>query len=310
MSATVESGVGEAAGFVAAVEDELTAALGFRPYPGTLNVEELPGMEDLPRELLKGGALSNEHCDGVVVRPCSVGGVRAAVLRPRMENYPEGKVELIAPVRLRALFDLDDGDAVEVSPPDDAWHPEGRGADPTDLDEFDAVVFDLDGTLVELDVEWPAVHAGVEEILEDVMDGPISGYTRPEVMELAREVGRYDELDDLLTEHEHEGAETAPRLPLLDVLAELDCPVGVCTANAPEAAELALERYGMKKHVDALVARGTVPEEKPHPRPLLQCLAGVAVAPGNAVFVGDERTDAETAVSAGSSFLHPEQLVD
>jgi phosphoglycolate phosphatase-like HAD superfamily hydrolase len=34
----------------------------------------------------------------------------------------------------------------------------------------------------------------------------------------------------------------------------------------------------------------------------------VAVAPGNAVFVGDARSDAETAVAAGTNFLHPEQF--
>lgn len=308
MCANVVTGEGEAAGFVGAVADELTAALGFRPYPGTLNVDAIDGIDELPSETLTSGLLSNEHCDGVVVRPCSVGGVRAAVLRPMVPDYPEGKIELVAPVRLRALFDLDDGDTVPVSSPAEAWHPDGPTVDPVGLDEFDAVVFDLDGTLVELDVDWPAVHEQVVDLLGDAMDGPLTDYTRPEIIGLAREVGRYEELDELLTEHEVDGAPTSPALELLDLLSDLDCPVGVCTANAMAAAEQALSAHGVRDHVDVIVARGTIPEEKPHPRPLRECLAGVAVAPGNAVFIGDEESDAETAVAAGSSFLHPEQF--
>lgn len=308
MNATVVIGEGEAASFVATAEDELTAALNFRPFPGTLNVDRLPDVDALPSRTLTGGNLSNEHCNGIVVRPCSIGGVRAAVLRPLVPDYPEDKVELVAPVRLRTLFNLDDGDQVPISPPTEVWHIDGPTADPTALDEFAAVVFDLDGTLVELDVEWPTVHETVVDLLSDVMDDPITDYSRPEIMELAREAGRYQELDDLLTEHEYAGASTAPRMDLLDYLAELDCPVGVCTANALSAAECALEIHEVRGIVDVIVARGTVKEEKPHPRPLEECLAGLAVDPGNAVFVGDETSDAETAVAAETSFLHPEQF--
>ncbi len=308
MSAPVESGVGEAADFVATVEAELTTALGFRPFRGTLNLQSLPIIEELPERTLTKGNLSNEHCDGVVVRPCNVAGVGAAVLRPLMESYPESKIELIAPVRFRSLFGLEDGDTVPVGPPEEVWNHDRPTANLEGLDQFDAVVFDLDGTLVDLDVDWPTVHEKVVDLLGDVMDGPLSEYTRPEITKLSREVGRYEELDRLLTDYEAEGAETAPRLPLLDVVDELDCAVGVCTANAMSAAERALSRDGLLDAVDVIVARGTVEEEKPHPRPLRECLAGVGVAPGNAVFIGDERSDATTATTAGSSFLHPEQF--
>lgn len=308
MSATVETGVGKAANFVESVERELTTALGFRPFPGTLNVEQLPGMERLQERRLTAGGLSNEHCEGVIVRPCSVNGVRAAVFRPLVDHYPDSKIEVLAPVRLRTLFDLEDGDAIEVAPPEEVWHPDGPTADPAALGEFDAVVFDLDRTLVELDVDWSTVNDGLVDLLADAMDGPLSEYNRPEIIALAREVGRYEELDRLLTEYEVAGAETARGLPLLEVIDELDCPVGVCTANAADAAKRALERHGVLEAVDVVVARGTTDEEKPHPLPLYECLSNVGTSPGNAVFVGDHRSDAETAVAAGTSFLHVDQF--
>ena len=308
MNGILRSGEGAAAGFVRAVEDLLTDSLGFRPFPGTLNlaVDDRAAVDSLPRQFLP--EVGNEHCDGVYVRPCTVAGVRAAVLRPLVPNYPEGKVELVAPVRLRSLFGLTDGAPMPVGPPEDLWAPDGPAVDPTALGEFDAVVFDLDGTLVDLDVDWSHVHDRVESLLTAELGGSIDEYTRPEVMALARETGKYDELAALLEEHERDGAETATRLALLDTVAHLECPVGVCTANADSAARGALTRFDAGDAVDCVVARGTVPEEKPDPHPLEHCLGELGVAPGNAVFVGDERSDAETALAAGTSFLHPKQL--
>lgn len=308
MDSTIVAGDGEAAGFVTSVETELTVALGFRPYPGTLNVDRLKELDDLSRKVVTASGLVTDHCDGIVLHPCSIAGVRGAVIRPRMESYLEGKTELVSPVHLRSLFDLDVGDEVAVSTPDDAWHPNGGVVDPSDLDEFDAVVFDLDGTLVDLDVSWPQVHSEIENVMGDELDRPLKEYTRPEVMGIARETGHYEEIDQLLTEHETDGVESSPKLSLLDTLDDLDCPVGVCTANARSATVRALERHGAYDAVDAIVARGTVEEEKPHPRPLQRCLESLDAMAGNAVFIGDERADTETAVAAGTSFLHPQQL--
>jgi phosphoglycolate phosphatase len=128
------------------------------------------------------------------------------------------------------------------------------------------------------------------------------------VLVFARETGRYDDLDRLLTAHENRGAESAQERPLLASLDGLDYPVGICTANARSAAERALERHGVRDAVEVVVARNAVTEGKPHPRPLRRCLDALGAAPGNAVFVGDRRSDAEAAVAVGTSFLHPAQF--
>ncbi|QLG60319.1 HAD-IA family hydrolase [Halorarum salinum] len=302
------TGAGEGAYFVRETADELAAELGFRPYSGTLNVDSLPLLDELPSKTAMSGALVTEHCDGVVLRACSVSGVRSAVIRPLMDNYPDGKVELVAPVRLRALFGFDNGDEVPVSPPDDIWHPDAGPTDASELDGFDAVVFDLDGTLVDLDVDWGAARDDIKELLDDILERSLTEYSRADVLRIARKNGHYDELDRLLTEYESEGARTGSRLPLVTVLSTIGCSVGICTANAPSVAEQALESHGTRGDMDAIVGRGTVSEEKPHPEPLEHCLDRLDADPGNSVFVGDERTDAEAAAAAGSSFLHPAQF--
>lgn len=309
MEGTVTTGEEEAAGFVDAVHEELTAVTGFHPYPGTLNLAGATAVREFPGDVHTRGNLSTEHCDGVVVNPCSVAGVRGAVVQPLFPDYPEDKVEIVAPVELRPLFGLEDGDRVPVSPPHEVWYPDGPAADPSRLDAFEGVVFDLDGTLVDLDVDWSSVHADVEELLADHLEnGTIQDYDRPSLMDLAREVGCYDDLDAMLTDYEDDGAETAPKRPLIDVLDDLSCPVGICTANAESAARRALERFDALESVDAIVARGTMVEQKPDPDPLQRCLARLGVPAGDAVFVGDERGDAEAAVGAGTSYLHAEQF--
>lgn len=308
MCPSIVTGDGNAAQFIEATEAALTAELGFRPFPGTLNVDRLSILDELPKETARADELVTDHCDGVDLWPCSVGGIRSAVLRPLVADYPEDKLELVAPVHLRSLFALDDGDEIVVSPPEDVWHPSGELSRGDALGEFDAVVFDLDGTLVDLDVDWEGVHTDIAAVLEGVIDGPLAAYSRPEVLQLARENGYEDELHQLLTEYERDGALSASKRTLLGTLSDLECPVGICTANATAAARRALERYDSLDAVDAIVGRETGTKGKPHPRPLQSCLDRLGAAAGNAVFIGDERTDAETAVATGSSFLHPDQF--
>lgn len=299
MSATVETGVGEAADFVATVEEELTAALGFRPYPGTLNVERL-AIEDLPERTLTAGGLSNEHCEGVVVRPCNVSGVRAAVLRPLVEGYPESKVELLAPVQLRSVFDLEDGDTIPVSPADEAWHPDGAAADPTALDEFDAVVFDLDGTLVDLAVDWNAAASDAIDLFER-HGHDAQGANLWDLLERADDDGLRPELEAVLADHETAGAAASTRLRHADHL-PLPVPTGVCSLNCEAACRRALDRHELTSHVDSVVGRDSVATYKPDPEPLLATLRALGADPKRSLFVGDSDRDEVTADRAGVQF--------
>ena len=138
MDGPVETGQGRAAGFVAQVDELLAAELGFEPFHGTLNVGVSP-----PAPAVVLTEVGDDHCDGVELTPCRVGGVRAAVLRPLVPGYPDGKTEVVAPVRLRSLFGLDSGDHVAVTL-DDTQPSNDLAADPTALGGFDAVVLGLD----------------------------------------------------------------------------------------------------------------------------------------------------------------------
>lgn len=306
MRATLVSGDGVAADFVAAAEQPILDTVEFRPYHGTFNLDGLSATDSF--STLSMPDVGDDYCDGVDLHPCAIGGVRAAIIKPHVPGYPDSKTELIAPVRLRDLFGFEDGDAVSVAPLTERWSPTGLRAAPRSLGLFDAVAFDLDGTLVDLAVDWETVHDEVEELLDAYLDEPITEYQRNDVFAIAQNHDAYDELERLLEGYETDGAADATPLDLVETVSDFDCPVAVCTANAGKAAEIALDHFGALDAVDCIVSRETLAEGKPHPRPLLDCFDALDVRPGNAVFVGDERTDAEAATRAETSFLHPDQL--
>ena len=168
-------------------------------------------------------------------------------------------------------------------------------------DGYAAVIFDLDGTLLRLDVDWGQVASDVGDILEEAGLDP-EEHDSWELLDAAGQVGLHDRASEIIAEHERAGARSADRLPLADVLAEIAVPVGVVSLNAESAVRLALERDGLIEDVDVVVGRDSVPERKPSPEPLLAAIEDLGVDPDEAIFVGDSDGDEETARRAGVDF--------
>ena len=178
-----------------------------------------------------------------------------------------------------------------------------RASDPDALDSFDAVVYDLDGTLVRLLVDWDAVaRDAIARFDEHGVDA--TGYDLWAMLDLADERGLRSEIEAVIAGHEREGARNSTRLALADRLLAHDprTPVGVCSLNCEESVRIALETHGLGEAVDAVVGRDTVSTRKPDPEPLLATLRGQEADPGRAVFVGDSPGDRTTAERAGVAY--------
>ncbi|WP_049970145.1 HAD family hydrolase [Haladaptatus cibarius] len=167
-------------------------------------------------------------------------------------------------------------------------------------DDVAAVVYDLDGTLVQLIVNWKAVAQDVAMELEthgvDASDADLW-----RMLDLADEANVRREIETIIGQHERDGARRSTRLPHADELLSRDVPVGVCSLNCESACHVGLETHGLARHVDAVVGRDSVSTRKPHPEPLRATLRELGVD-GNAVFVGDSRRDELTAERAGIAF--------
>jgi len=174
------------------------------------------------------------------------------------------------------------------------------------MDGYEAVVYDLDGTLVELDVDWGAVREAVAERLRN--DGVVVGdRSLWELLAETEELGASDTVEDTIAEHERAGARASTRLGTADRLPH-SIPVGVCSLNCEAACRIALELHELDGFVDAVVGRDSADTHKPDPGPLLATIAALGVEPGETLFVGDSPRDRKTAKRAGVDFKYVSEL--
>ena len=174
-------------------------------------------------------------------------------------------------------------------------------------DEYDAVVYDLDGTLVRLNVDWDTVAEDTTAVLSD-REVDTAGMSLWDALERAEEAGCRGPVEETIAEHERQGARTSRRLALADDL-PLDVPVGVCSLNCEAACRIALETHGVDDYVDSVVGRDTVETHKPDPQPLLTAVRGLSSDPGRALFVGDSERDAEAANRADVPFQYVQDRI-
>lgn len=166
--------------------------------------------------------------------------------------------------------------------------------------DYDAVVYDLDGTLVHLDVDWAAARREVSTHLREAGVDPDNLDTW-ELLTAAEDAGVGNAVHDCIADHEVAGAETGRLLATADEL-PLDVPVGVCSLNAEAACRRALDRHGLAEWVSVVAGRDTVPARKPDPRALTWVADELGVDVERVLFVGDSASDEVTAERAGADF--------
>lgn len=96
--------------------------------------------------------------------------------------------------------------------------------------------------------------------------------------------------------------DTQPYPGLVDALAELSrrgFGLAVCTNKREDLAHAVLDGTGLSSLFASVIGGDSLPEQKPHPRPLLEAIARADGSPDAAVMVGDSTTDIATARAAG-----------
>jgi phosphoglycolate phosphatase len=167
--------------------------------------------------------------------------------------------------------------------------------------DYEGVVYDLDGTLVGLAVDWATVATDVIAVYDEAgIDA--TGADLWDLMERAERHGISDEVEATISRHEHAGARDSRRLSLADELLDRSVPVGVCSLNCERACRIALDTHDLASAVDSVIGRDSVDTHKPDPEPLLATLSELGVDPDDALFVGDSPRDGMTAERAGVDF--------
>lgn len=163
--------------------------------------------------------------------------------------------------------------------------------------DFETLVFDLDGTLVRLVVDWGTVATAVASTLRS------RGVSPPDdlwgMLEAADESGHRKAVEGVIAEYERVGARNSERLQAADTVPTV--PTGVCSLNCEDACHIALAVHDIEG-VDAVVGRDTVATEKPDPEPLLETIRRLDADPTQTLFVGDTERDRVTAERAGTDY--------
>jgi pyrophosphatase PpaX len=179
---------------------------------------------------------------------------------------------------------------------------------PTPMTHYAAVVFDLDGTIVD-SVELIVVsfqHAIREvlgkEVSREVAIAHVGRPLREQMMIFSPE--HADELVAsyrVFNHREHDRMLTLyDGVPdLLDGLRRDGVKLGLVTSKSRHTTQMAFDLTGIEGYFEASVCADESAGNKPSPEPILQCLEGLGVAPADAAYVGDSPADIQSARAAG-----------
>lgn len=182
------------------------------------------------------------------------------------------------------------------------------------INSVDAVLFDLDGTLLDTAQDLVgALHAVCAE--ESMAPPPLalaSRYVSTGAIGLARLAQPQADADELerlrarLVEIYEANicAATAPYPGVLEMLTALErhgLPWGIVTNKLKYLAEPILTALELRDRCSTLVGGTCAGRNKPDPAPLLMALAELGVSPARAVYVGDAGKDIQAGKAAGTA---------
>ena len=178
---------------------------------------------------------------------------------------------------------------------------------------MNAIIFDLDGTLIDSAPDSPAAVArtladegqpplghvavrgfignGVPVLIDRVMAA------RGEPADPSR---RADLITRFLAHYEAASTELTTLYPgvraALRELADAGHPIGLCTNKPAGPARDILAAFDLLAIFGVVIGGDSLPEKKPHPEPLLATVRALGAT--SALYVGDSEVDAETAFRA------------
>ena len=178
------------------------------------------------------------------------------------------------------------------------------------LDGIRAVLFDLDGTLIDAVESHYRVFSRVLASFAVRLDRrTFKRHYSPNWYQFYKRVGipetRWPEADQLWLRYYAEEA-PAMRDGADEALASVRASgraLGLITAGDRSRVERDLRRLSWESLFDVVVCAGDVAERKPHPAPLVHGLIRLEVPPTAAAYVGDTVEDVEMGKAAGVTTL-------
>lgn len=169
-----------------------------------------------------------------------------------------------------------------------------------------AVLFDFDGTLFELKVDWLQVRQELKDLLK--FPGPASEFKplKSRIQEVVGNLPNREEVEkrayDIISQHEIKGAEEGyPHEGAREILewsVDKGIRIVILTRNARDCVYPVLEKYSWPKP-NLIIAREDVKKGKPDPEAGLLVLEKLQLQKEDCLIVGDSLPDLELAKNLG-----------
>jgi len=190
------------------------------------------------------------------------------------------------------------------------------------LGMYKGIVFDLDGTLVNSEVDFPKMKRNMIAVLEE--HGAPKGVLTPQmttvvILERAEkyweEQGKSekerqwlrDETTRLMDQGELEAVESLTLIPGTSVaihqLRKMGYRLAILTRSHHEYAVKALEKTNMIRDFDLILGRGETPQPKPYAEAMIHAAKLMGLGLDEVLLVGDHHIDSTCAVNARCHFI-------
>ena len=297
------------------VREQCLKKLGFTPWPGTLNLEipreSIPLIEEMkPEEGLELVPPDSNFCSGRVF-PISIEGIPGAIVLPAEDVRVHGKniIEIISPKWLKEALGVKDGDWVTLTINNSFANRKL---------EVNAVLFDLDGTLID---SAPIYYQIIDIVFERLGVPPTSRETLQEAMDdgefdwdfvlPAKMKNRKNQIiaearviiDDIAPPMFRKQIKLIPgAAEVCKKIAKQGKLIGLVTSTPRDyiSVKLApLRKAGIENLLQVIITADDVVNKKPHVEPLIKGSQKLGIAIDKCVYVGDTRVDIRAGNAAG-----------
>ncbi len=180
------------------------------------------------------------------------------------------------------------------------------------------IVFDLDGTLIQSNIDYMGIRDKVREMLIDLVspdeyqiikDTPTTILNLVELVKEKDTVGGfYEKAWQIVEEAEQIGYEQAKIdddvHSTLTTLQLENLDIAIFTNNSRKLTDYGMKQFELHQYTDVIITRDDVEEAKPNPEGLFKIMNHFNKSTKQTIFIGDSWLDAETAQVAGVDFIY------
>lgn len=179
------------------------------------------------------------------------------------------------------------------------------------LQNYTALIFDMDGTLIDTMPSHALAWEKVGELLGYPMSGQImfemgGAPVRTIAEEMCRRYGiSFDQLDEVIRLKRQFGLELVPQnatlLPAFEILQQSQgkMPMALGTGSHANMVNLLLDRFELRPYFDVIITADDVSHHKPHPETFLRCAESLGVPPPQCLVFEDADFGVQAGLAAG-----------